>query len=121
MHDLLYWTHPEHMPSRIFVKPAQWMETQVSRNAAQMLTISEASARDIERYLKYDPARVHVIPLAGTVRPGAKVERAETPDNVILATGNRLGHKNWASLIRALPLVDEAVRPTTRHHRKQGR
>ena len=112
MHDLLYWTHPEHMPSRIFVKPAQWMETQVSRNAAQMLTISQASARDIERYLKYDPARVHVIPLAGTVRPGAKVERADSPDNVILATGNRLGHKNWASLIRALPLVDEAVRPT---------
>ena len=55
MHDLLYWTHPEHMPSRVFVKPAQWMETQVSRNAAQMLTISQASARDIERYLEVRP------------------------------------------------------------------
>lgn len=112
MHDLLYWTHPEHMPSRLFVKPAQWMETQVSRNAAHMLTISDASARDIERYLKFDPSRLHVIPLAGTVRPGAEVVRAEAPDNMILATGNRLGHKNWASLIRALPLVDEAVRPS---------
>lgn len=112
MHDLLYWTHPEHMPSRIMVKPAQWMESQAARNAARMLTISDASARDIRTYLRYPEDRLHVIPLAGTVRPGARVVRAEEPERIILATGNRLGHKNWASLIRALPLIPEETRPT---------
>jgi alpha-1,3-rhamnosyl/mannosyltransferase len=111
MHDLLYWTNPEHMPSKFMVRPAQWMELLAARNAARILTDSEASARDIVRYLRFDAARLHVVPLAGTVRPGSRVVRAETPDNMILATGNRLGHKNWASLIRALPLVDEEVRP----------
>jgi glycosyltransferase involved in cell wall biosynthesis len=111
MHDLLYWTHPEHMPSRLMVAPARWMELRAARNATRILTDSLASARDIIRYLRYPEERLHVVPLAGTVRDGARVERRPEPENLVLATGNRLGHKNWAGLIRALPLVDEAVRP----------
>jgi alpha-1,3-rhamnosyl/mannosyltransferase len=111
MHDLLYWTHPEHMPSSVMVKPAQWMELGAARNASQLITDSAASARDIVHYLKYDERNLHVVPLAGTRRPDAAIERSDSPDNLILATGNRLGHKNWAALIRALPLVDEVIRP----------
>lgn len=111
MHDLLYWTNPEHMPSQLFVKPAQWMESMVARNATRMITISESSARDIDKHLHFPRERLDVIPLAGSVREAAARLRTSTPENVILATGNRLGHKNWGSLIRALPLVPEDVRP----------
>ncbi|MBO3093954.1 glycosyltransferase family 4 protein [Cellulomonas dongxiuzhuiae] len=111
MHDLLYWTNPEHMPSQLFVKPAQWMESMVAKNATRMITISQSSARDIDTYLRFPRERLDVIPLAGSVRESAGRLRTGTPENMILATGNRLGHKNWASLIRALPLVPEDVRP----------
>ncbi|NTW38349.1 MAG: glycosyltransferase family 4 protein [Cellulomonadaceae bacterium] len=111
MHDLLYWTNPEHMPSQLFVKPAQWMESMVASGATRMITISESSARDIDKHLGFPRERLDVIPLAGSVRESAARLRTGTPQNVILATGNRLGHKNWGSLIRALPLVPEDVRP----------
>lgn len=111
MHDLLYWTNPEHMPSQVFVKPAQWMESMVAKNATRMITISQSSARDIDTYLKFPRERLDIIPLAGSVRESAARLRTGTPENMILATGNRLGHKNWGSLIRALPLVPEDVRP----------
>ena len=55
---------------------------------------------------------VEVVPLAGTRPPtSAHGRRAEAvrPD---LALGNRLPHKNFAGLVRAMALVDPAVRPT---------
>lgn len=111
MHDLLYWTNPEHMPSPLFVKPAQWMESMAAKGATRMITISQSSARDIDTHLRFPRERLDIIPLAGSVRESAARLRTGTPENMILATGNRLGHKNWGSLIRALPLVPEDVRP----------
>jgi glycosyltransferase involved in cell wall biosynthesis len=111
MHDLLYWSHPELMTTPFYTGPVKWMEKQASKNATRILTDSEASAREIEKYLGFDPERLHVVALAGTPSPTAAKARAEKTSNTILATGNRRPHKNWASLIRALPLVDEKIRP----------
>lgn len=111
VHDLLYWTHPEHMPSQIMLKPGQWMLRAAATGATRIITDSRASANDIVHYLGIPQERLDVIMLAGTIRDGASIHRTATPDRTILATGNRLGHKNYASLIRALPLIPGEVRP----------
>ncbi len=111
MHDMLYWSHPDLMATPFYTAPVKLMERWAASNAAQIMTDSESSAREIVKYLQFDPARLHVVPLAGTVAAEAPPVRAATPDTVIVATGNRLPHKNWDGLIRALPLIDESIRP----------
>ncbi len=119
LHDVVQWSRPDLVPKPFYTAVVRWMQLRASKNSAHILTDSEASARDIVRFLGFDPARLHVVPLAGTVSPGSAPERASTPDSVILATGNRYPHKNWGGLIRGLALIDESIRPRlviTGHH-----
>ena len=111
MHDMLYWSHPQYMSTPLYTQPVKWMERVTSRNAARILTISEESRDGIVRYLKVPVDRIDLVPLAGTKVPGADRSLASTDGPMVLATGNRRPHKNWASLIRALPLLEEADRP----------
>lgn len=111
MHDMLYWSHPELMSTGAYTAPVKWMERRTSRNATRILTISDESAAQIVRYLGVEAERLDTVPLAGTLIPGVDRSRARADDPMILATGNRRPHKNWPSLIRALPLIDPAVRP----------
>ncbi|MGY4643108.1 glycosyltransferase family 4 protein [Cellulomonas sp. URHB0016] len=113
MHDLLYFSHPKLMATPLYTEPVKLMEKLAARNAAHILTDSEASAAEIRRYLPVDPARIEVVPLAGTTRPTSATARpGERRSDLILALGNRLPHKNFAGLVRAMALVDPAVRPT---------
>lgn len=113
LHDLLYWSHPELMAVSFYTKPVKWMEKKAAANASRVLTISEASRGEIVKHLGFDEDRLDVVPLAGTTsgHTGTFVRRPD-PSGLILATGNRLPHKNWASLIRALPLIPVEKRPT---------
>ncbi|HXH36677.1 MAG TPA: glycosyltransferase family 1 protein [Plantibacter sp.] len=111
MHDMLYWSNPELMTTPLYTAPVKFMERLASKNAARVLTISEVSRTEIEKYLHVPRARIDLVPLAGTM-PSIDGER--DPDRqrpFVLATGNRRPHKNWASLIRALPLLAEHERP----------
>ncbi|WP_102192839.1 glycosyltransferase family 4 protein [Microbacterium aurantiacum] len=111
MHDMLYWSHPQYMSTPMYTQPVKLMERIAARNATRILTISEVSREAIVRYLKVPVERVDLVPLAGT--PMQDVDRSRASENgpMILATGNRRPHKNWPSLIRALPLIDPAQRP----------
>ncbi|SIN70422.1 Glycosyltransferase involved in cell wall bisynthesis [Agromyces cerinus subsp. cerinus] len=111
MHDMLYWSHPEYMSTPLYTEPVKWMEKVASRNAARILTISEESRQAIFRYLGVPEDRVDLVPLAGTKVPGADRSLASQPHPMVLATGNRRPHKNWPSLIRALPLIPVEERP----------
>lgn len=111
MHDMLYWSHPELMSTGMYTGPVKWMERRTSRNATRILTISDESASQIVKYLDFDEARLDVVPLAGTLIPGVDRSRAHSTTPMILATGNRRPHKNWPSLIRALPLIEPDLRP----------
>lgn len=112
MHDLLYFSHPELMATPLYTEPVKWMEKLASRNATRILTDSESSAAEIRKHLKFDPERLDVIPLAGTARPGVPTGSEGRRPDLILALGNRLPHKNFAGLVRAMALVEESVRPT---------
>lgn len=110
MHDMLYWSHPEYMSTPFYTGPVKWMERRAANNATRVMTISQVSADEIKRYLKVPAERLDLVPLAGT--PTAPIAAATRPEHpYILATGNRRPHKNWPSLIRALPLIDETIRP----------
>jgi len=111
MHDMLYWSHPQFMSTPLYTAPVKLMERLAARNATRVLTISEESRQAILRYLKVPATRVDLVPLAGTAVPGADRSRAGENGPMVLATGNRRPHKNWPSLIRALPLVPEQHRP----------
>lgn len=112
LHDLLYWSHPELMAVSMYTKPVKWMEKRAAANATRVLTISEASRGEIVKYLGFDEERLDVVPLAGTRTATDTFTRRPDPKGLILATGNRLPHKNWGSLIRALALIPEDQRPT---------
>lgn len=111
MHDMLYWSHPQYMSTPLYTEPVKVIERLTSRNATRILTISEESRQAIIRYLKVPAERIDLVPLAGSSVPGADRTRASENGPMVLATGNRRPHKNWPSLIRALPLVDASVRP----------
>ena len=113
LHDLLYWSHPELMAVSYYTKPVKWMEKKAAANATRVLTISESSRSEIVKHLNVDEDRLDVVPLAGTTSGhSADFRRDPDPKGLILGTGNRLPHKNWASLIRALPLIPEERRPS---------
>lgn len=111
MHDMLYWSHPEYMSTPLYTEPVKFIERLTARNATRILTISEESRQAIIRYLRVPADHIDLVPLAGTSTPGADRRRAGENGPMVLATGNRRPHKNWPSLIRALPLVDPAIRP----------
>ncbi len=110
MHDMLYWSHPDLMSTPFYTRPVMWMEKQVSKNAARVLTISDVSAGEIQKYLGVDPSRIDMVPLAGTA-PKVQAEPGPREPDLLIAMGNRRPHKNYQGLVRAMALVDESVRP----------
>lgn len=110
IHDMLYWSHPELMTTPLYTRPVMWMEKRGAANAARLITDSQVSADEIEKYLGFPHERLHVVPLAAEHPETAPVV-TERPENLVLASGQRRPHKNWDRLIRALALVEEDVRP----------
>jgi glycosyltransferase involved in cell wall biosynthesis len=113
----LIWLHPETSP----LPPAarartRLLATRCARAADRVLTISEASKADLVATLRLDPQRIDVAPLA--VRPEGA---AATPEEelrarfalgdgpLVLCVAQKQPHKNLASLIRALPEIDDAT------------
>ncbi|MDR1768129.1 MAG: glycosyltransferase family 4 protein, partial [Propionibacteriaceae bacterium] len=109
LHDTLYWSHPEFMTTPLYTEPVKWMEVQAARNATKIITDSQVSKDEIVKYLGTDPAKIDVVWLAGT--PEASNSASTRRRDLILATGNRRPHKNFVSLVKALPLIAEPQRP----------
>jgi glycosyltransferase involved in cell wall biosynthesis len=112
MHDMLYWSHPDLMSTGLYTGPVKWMERRAAQAATRILTISNVSRDEIVKYLRVDLDMLDVVPLAGTASPSVNRSMFDpSKKGMLLATGNRRPHKNWDGLLRALPLVPEAVRP----------
>jgi glycosyltransferase involved in cell wall biosynthesis len=111
MHDLLYFAHPELMLTGLYTEPVKWMEKRGAANATRILTISEASASDIKKYLRFDESLLDLVPLAGTLQPRSHARPTTREPNLFLAVGNRLPHKNFDGLVRAIATIEPTVRP----------
>jgi glycosyltransferase involved in cell wall biosynthesis len=110
MHDLLYFSHPELMLTKLYTEPVKWMEKRGVARATRLITISQYSARAIEKYLHFPAERVDVIPLAGVPRSRAVSTSARLPD-LFLAMGQRSPYKNFEALVRAMATIPVADRP----------
>lgn len=111
MHDMLYFRAPELMATPFYTEPVKWMEKRAASNATLILTDSVASAEDIEHYLDFPSDRIEVVQLAGTPPASVPSEPAQRETDLLLAVGNRLPHKNFASLVRAMGRIAPEQRP----------
>jgi glycosyltransferase involved in cell wall biosynthesis len=111
MHDMLYFRAPELMATPLYTEPMKWLEKRAASNATLILTDSVASAEDIEKYLDFPNDRIQVVQLAGTMPISGEPAPAKRERDLLLAVGNRLPHKNFASLVRAMALIPPEKRP----------
>ncbi len=89
-----------------------------AHRASAIVTVSRWSADEIRRYLPRVTAPVTVIPPLAPAAPGAFPLRrpavlgtASVSRPLVLAGGNRLPHKNWDGLLRAMRRIPAAERP----------
>lgn len=107
VHDLLAARHPEWVPGGR-AKGVQVLSRATARAADRIITISENSARDIRELL--GRTEVDVIPLG--VDPVDPLQRHEPPVRpFVLASGNRMPHKNFPRLVEAWAQIPAAERP----------
>ena len=113
IHDLLYFSHPELMQTRLFTEPVKIMERLGAANSTRIITISEYSARAIRKYLHYPNDRLDVIPLAGRTSglPTGSLT-TERRSDLFIAIGQRSPYKNFETVVRAWSFIPEAERPT---------
>ena len=111
VHDLLYFSHPELMQTKLFTGPVKWMERRGAANATRLITISEYSAAAIRRHLDFPPDRIDVIPLAGRTAATAGTVAATRATDLFLAIGQRSPYKNFETVVRAWSHIPEAERP----------
>jgi glycosyltransferase involved in cell wall biosynthesis len=85
-----------------------WLKLQC-RAASRVITVSQHSAMDIERFLNVSPERIRIIPngvqLPAQADPPAEVRRITQGGPFILYVGRRDPYKNLAGLVRAFALV----------------
>lgn len=122
IHDLTFFLRAAYNRRRADVLvnlPFRWFCRQVVRRAAAVLVDSATSARDVERLLGADPARVRVVPPATSAayRPegdpaadAAVRARHGLAPGFVLYVGGLWPHKNVPLLVRAHAALPAALR-----------
>jgi glycosyltransferase involved in cell wall biosynthesis len=110
IHDVIYLSCPQDLPSSLGRMYYSAMMKATSRVADRIITDSEWSKRDIMRFLRANPAHVDVIypgvdPAVKQVTDSGELERVKRkyaiPGDFILYTGIYKLRKNHAGLLRA--------------------
>lgn len=113
IHDLSYFTHPQLMRNRALTPGVKLLEKLASRNAKTIIASSEATAREIPKYLGAEVAKkVTTVLLAGTpVQPcnNRTLKRATKP--TFIAMGQRSPYKSLETLVHAMRLIPKENRP----------
>ncbi|HYT67090.1 MAG TPA: glycosyltransferase family 1 protein [Vicinamibacterales bacterium] len=114
IHDCIHLRFPQYLPSKIgyaYARAQMWTAT---HKAARVMTVSEASKRDILRYFRVPESRIDVIYNAIDDRfwlePAPEEiervrERYRLTDPFVLYAGNIKPHKNLERLIESFNLL----------------
>jgi glycosyltransferase involved in cell wall biosynthesis len=114
IHDCIHLRFPQYLPNRLgyaYARSSMWV---AAHHSARVLTVSEASKRDILEYFSVPEAKISVIHNAIDERfneePAADEvmrvrERYQLNDPFILYAGNIKPHKNLERLIEAFHLI----------------
>jgi glycosyltransferase involved in cell wall biosynthesis len=110
IHDCIHLRFPQYLPNRFayaYARASLWI---AAHRSNRVLTVSEASKRDILKYFRVPPGKINVIYNAIDERYGeppddeevARVrERYQLNDPFVLYAGNIKPHKNLERLIEA--------------------
>ncbi len=110
IHDCIHLVFPQYLPSRaayVYAKASMWS---AARRSHRILTVSEASKRDIIRFLNVPPEKIVVVHNAiderFRVKPSEEAiarvrERYQLDHRFVLYVGNIKPHKNLVRLIEA--------------------
>lgn len=117
IHDCIHLLFPEYLPNRLAYHYARFMMGSAIRRSVCVLTVSEASRRDILRfYPEADPERLLVIPNAideailadpGEEEMNRVRERYQIRGRFVLYAGNIKPHKNLHRLIAAFGILKQ--------------
>jgi len=114
IHDCIHLRFPQYLPNRLgyaYARGSMWV---AAHRSARVLTVSEASKRDILDYFRIPESKVTVIHNAIDERfheepPADEVvrvsERYQLKDPFILYAGNIKPHKNLERLIEAFHII----------------
>jgi glycosyltransferase involved in cell wall biosynthesis len=114
IHDCIHLRFPQYLPNRLayaYARSSLWIAT---HRASRVLTVSEASKRDILRYFRVPESKIDVIYNAideqfGEALPQEEIdrvrERYQLYDPFVLYAGNIKPHKNIERLIEAVHLL----------------
>jgi glycosyltransferase involved in cell wall biosynthesis len=114
IHDCIHLRFPQYLPSRLGYAYARGQMWAATHKAARVMTVSEASKRDILRYFRVPESRIDVIYnaiderfwLEPDVEEVKRVrERYRLTDPFVLYAGNIKPHKNLERLIEAFHLM----------------
>src|SRR2546423_7662014 len=114
IHDCIHLMFPQYLPNRWALTYARTSMSMAARRATRVLTVSESSKRDIQRFVDIPSSKVDVIynsfdPRFG-VEPDAETvdrvrERYQLQSQFVLYAGNVKPHKNLERLIEAFHIV----------------
>ena len=113
VHDVLWRRLPEAVPAAMRLG-TNVLVTAAARRADRVITVSHASAADIERELRLPAGRVAVVPNGVTPPPAAPPAPADVGQGarpLALSVASDLPHKNLAALVDGLALVPADARP----------
>lgn len=118
VHDVIAFSHPNPQVSPVTRAVTSWIIRRAARGAEHLLTVSDDSADAIVRALGIPRERITPTPLAGGVpKEVADVDvqlaalGVPTDRPIVLSTGNRMPHKNFDGLLRAVATVPADRRP----------
>jgi glycosyltransferase involved in cell wall biosynthesis len=117
IHDCIHLLFPQYLPNRMALTYARFMLRNAVHRSAAILTVSDASRRDILRfYPEVDPDRIQVVPNAideaileepGEEERERVMERYQLRGRYVLYAGNIKPHKNVERLIAAFGILKQ--------------
>ena len=114
IHDCIHLMFPQYLPSRMAYAYARSVMWAAARRAQRIITVSEASKRDILHFFNVPPEKVVVVPNAIDERflvPPPEIELARVRERYqlqhgfVLYAGNIKPHKNLVRLIEAFSQI----------------
>ena len=116
MHDVIYLSHPE-TTTGLLAKGLSVLQPAVARRATRIIADSEATARELQRFLGTPREKVDVVPLGPGLATGAtpvpepelraQLGLGDLP--LVLSVSARRPHKNLARLVEAIGRLPQAA------------
>jgi glycosyltransferase involved in cell wall biosynthesis len=107
IHDISFIAHPEWFRAREGLR-RRWLTRRGASMASVIFTDSEFSRAELERHLRIDHARIHVIP-PGTTAPRRLAGKAPAREPLVLFVGSLFNRRRIPDLIAAFARATTAL------------